>query len=235
MKKKVCGEFPEYCYKGYKCEDYARQFMDSGIFRLNCLCYLRHMEDTSRRDPTEGTGLTKEPGIVTVGWVSPNPAEKTIWTKEMGYQEHHIEFGNATFCLCTCLPDVSLDYMKERFDRYIVKIKDPKKLAEDINDFFIGEAQSFVIVACKVVYNKGQKLDRTLTINERLDLAYKQKPESFCPDCEFRIVAINSGEPCKREEYKFITGESDQGVPGCSFIEVNLSKRLKYVSWVNLE
>ena len=74
MDKKVCGEFPEFCYKAFKCEDYAKQFIYSGIFRLNCLLYCRNMEDVSRRDPTEGKGYTKEPGTVTVGWVSPNPA-----------------------------------------------------------------------------------------------------------------------------------------------------------------
>jgi len=115
MKKKVCGEFPEVCYKAFKYKKYAENFIYRGIFRLNCLRYLRNIEDESRRDETEGTGLTKEPGIITVGWVSPNPAEKTIWTREQGYQEHHTEYGNAIFCLCACLPEVELDYMKDRF------------------------------------------------------------------------------------------------------------------------
>ena len=234
MDKKVCGEFPEFCYKVFNCEEYAKQFIDSGTFRLNCLRYCRNMEDESRCDPTEGKGHTKEPGIVTVGWVSPNPAEKTIWTKEQGFQEHHSEYGNAIFCLCTCLQDVNRDHMKDKFGKYRVKIDDPRKLAEDINEYFFSNGQRFLIVGCRVVYNKGQKLEKKLTDNERLDMSYKQKPESFSPDCEFRIVAIKFGEPCK-EECKFLSGQFEQVEPECKFIEVNLGRQLDYLSFVTLE
>lgn len=231
MGKKVCGEFPEFCYKAYNNKDHAKQFIYKGIFRLNCRYYCRNMEDASRRDPTEGVGLTKEPGIVTVGWVSPNPAEKTIWTKENSYQEHHIELGNAIFCLCTCLREVNLDYMKERFGKYIVKINNPRKLAEDINEYFISKRQRFLIEGCKVVYNKGQKLNRKLTNNERLDMSYKQKPESFSPDQEFRIVAIKfrelSEQPCELK-CKYLSGQLE---PECKFIEVNLGKQLNYLTY----
>jgi hypothetical protein len=189
------------------------------------------MEDESRRDSTEGYGHTKEPGIVTVGWVSPNPAEKTIWTKEQGFQEHHSEYGNAIFCLCTCLQDVNRDHMKDKFGKYIVKIDDPRKLAEDINDYFISKEQKFLIVGCRVVYNKGQELEKKLTDNERVDMSYKQKPESFIPDCEFRIVAIKFGEPCK-DECKYLSGQFE---PECKFIELNLGRQLDYLSFVTLE
>lgn len=229
MKKKVCGEFPEFCYKAYKCEDHAKQFLESGTFRMGCLLSYREIEDKSRRDPTEGYGHTKEPGIVTVGWVSPNPAGKTIWAKEMGHQEHHIELGNAVFCFCTCLPEVDLAHMSNMFGKYIVKIDDPRKLAEDINDYFISIGQKFLIEGCKVVYNKGQKLNRELTNNERLDLSYKQKPESFSLDFEFRIVAIkfrkSSEQPCELK-CKYLSGQFEP----CRFIGVNLNRPLNYLS-----
>jgi hypothetical protein len=232
MKKKVCGEFPEFCYKAYNNNDHAKQFIYKGIFRLNCRYYCRNMEDASRRDQTEGVGLTKEPGIVTVGWVSPNPAEKTIWTKEQGFQEHHTEFGAAVFLFCTSLPEVNRDYMKEKFGKYIVKIDDPKKLAEDINDYFFSMGQRFRIEGCRVVYNKGQKLDRELTDNERVDLSYRQKEsEKFHKDCEFRIVVFKSGELCENK-CKYLSGQFEQE---CRFINVNLGKQLNYLSLVNPE
>jgi len=227
MKKKVCGEFPEICYKAFNCKKYAEDFMYRGNFRLNCLGYCRNMEDESRHDPTEGYGHTKEPGIVTVGLVSPNPADKTIWTREQGYQEHNTEYGNAIFCLCTCLPDVDFTHMSDKFGRYIVKINDPRRLAEDINEYFISNGHRFLIEGCKIVYNKGQKLDRELTDNERPDLAYMQKPESFSNDREFRIVAIKFGEPCK-EECKYLSGEFEQVEPECKFIKIDLGKQLNY-------
>jgi len=197
---------------------------------MGCLRFYREIEDKSRRDPTEGRGCTKEPGIVTVGWVSPNPAEKTIWTKEMGHQEHHIELGNPVFCFCTCLPDVDPAYMSETFGGYIVKINDPKRLAEDIKDYFINNGQNFLIEGCKVIYNKGQKLDKGLTDSERLDISYRQKEfDKFHKDCEFRIVAIKLNDPCP-EECKFLSGQFEQVEPECEFIEVNLNKPLNYLS-----
>ncbi len=124
--------------------------------------------------------------------------------------------------------------MKDKFGIYIVKIDDPRKLAETINDYFISKGQNFLIVGCRVIYNKGQKLERKLTDNERLDMAYKQKPESFSLEREFRIIAIRFGEPCK-EECKFISGQFEQFEPDCKFIEVSLGRQLDYLSFVTLE
>jgi hypothetical protein len=228
MKKQVCGEFPEFCYKAFDWKKYAEDFMYRGTFRLNCLGYCRNMEDESRRDSTEGYGHTKEPGIVTIGFVSPNPTEKTIWTKEQGFQEHHSEYNNAIFCLCTSLPDVDRAYMSDRFkSKYIVKINKPRTLAEEIADYLSNRGERFLIKGCNVVYNKGQKLDRELTNDERLDLSYTQKPASISLECEFRFVAIKFGEPCK-DECQYLSGQFEQVDPECKFIVVNLGKQLNY-------
>jgi hypothetical protein len=226
VKKEICGEFPESCYRAFKCEEHAEQFIYSGRFRMGCLLSYREIEDKPRRDPTEGRGHTKEPGTVPVGWVSPNPAEKTIWASEQGYQEHHSELGNAKFCLSTCLPVVDLPHMSSSFGRYIVEIKDPKQLGEDINDYFFSDGQRFLIEGCRVVYNKGQELDRKLKDYEGVDMSYKQKPFEFHPDCEFRIVAIQCGEPCNRE-CKYLDGEV---VPKCKHIEIDIGKK-DYLGW----
>ncbi len=232
MKKKVCGEFPEFCYRAFKCEKHAKQFIDNGIFRLNCLGYCRNMEEASRRDPTEGRGHTLEPGIVTYFGFSPNPAEKPVLMRKIGYQKHDSEYGNKVYCFCTCLPEVDCTHMLEKFGKYIVKINEPKRLAEDINDYFISKGQKILIKGCRVVYNKGQKLNKELTNNERFDLSYKQKPESFSPDCEFRIVAIKLSEPCKAEcKFFDVDGQSE---PECKFIEVNLNKPLNYLDQLGL-
>ena len=229
-KREVCGEFPEFCYKAYRSEAHAKQFIE-GAFRMNCRFYCREMEDESRRDTTEGNGYTLEPGIVTTGLVSPNPAEKTIWIKEQGYQKHHIDFGNATFLFCGSLPEVNAEYIN-KFGKYILKINDPRKLAEDINDHLFNIGQRFQIEGCRVIYNKGKKLDRKLSDNERLELPYKQKPEIFINDCEFRIVAIRFGEPCNHE-CKYLDGKFEPVEPECKFININLGKKLDYISWMS--
>lgn len=189
LKNNICGEFPDFCYKTYDCEDYANQFVFSGKFRLGCLGYYRNIEDIFRCDQTEGFGCTREPGEFSVGWVSSNPKEKTIWAIEKGHQEHHSELGNKIYCFSTYLPEVRFGHIL-KMGNYIVKINNPRKLAEDINEYLLHLKKRFLIVGCRVVYNKGQKLEEKLTDNERLDLAYKQKPEKFSPECEFRIIAI---------------------------------------------
>jgi hypothetical protein len=187
------------------------------------------MEHKSRCDPTEGFGRTIEPGIVTIGLVSPNPAEKTIWIREKGYQEHHIEQGNKKYLFCTCLPEVKRYHILKNFGKHIVKINEPRRLAENTNNYFISKCQKILIEGCRVVYNKGLKLDRELNDNERLDLAYKQKPESFKFDCEFRIVANKLGEVCEHE-CKFLDGLAE---PSCEYIYVDLNKSLDYVEIQN--
>jgi hypothetical protein len=120
--------------------------------------------------------------------------------------------------------------MMEAFGKFIVRIDDPAKLAEDIHDYYVNKGVRVLIEGCRVVYNKGQEVDRMLTANERLDLAYKQKPERFSPDCEFRFVAIKFGEPCP-EECRFIGGQGSK----CRFEEcqtVASGRPLEYLVFI---
>ena len=233
MNEKICGEFPKFCYRAFDHEDHARQFVNEGTFRMRCLLSYRE-GDKARSDPTEGRGHIKQPGMVPTLWFSPNPDDKTIVTREPGYVERRPKLLNAKFCLCTCLPEVNLGHMREAFkSKYIVRIDDPEKLAEDIHDYYVNKGVRMLIEGCKVVYNKGQKVYRMMTDNEIRDLAYKQKPECFSPDCEFRFVAIKFGEPCP-EECKFIGGQEAK----CRFEEcqtVALGRPLKYLVFMEPE
>ncbi len=225
-KNVVCGEFPEFCYRAFDCERYAQQFVASGILRLGCLHYYRNIEDSSRRDPTEGSACTREPGIVMEGCFSPNSEEKPIWTRRRGHQTHHSSL-DGVFCFCTSLPTVDLNHMRGAFGEYIVRINDPRELADDINDYLASSGQQFVVKGCNVVYNKGQNLDRELTCDERADLSYSQKSEGFYADCEFRIVAIRC-TPCK-QECKYLDGQFGRAEPGCDeLVAINLGKPLRY-------
>lgn len=175
--------------------------------------------DPKRRDATEGHAFTREPGIITIGLVSPSRDDQTIWTQEAGYRECHGETTNPVFCFCTFLPQASLNHISDNYGRYIVKIGEPRKLAEEIRCYLRGKARNCLIRGCEVVYNKGQELDHRLTVNERADLDYTQKPfkedgREYHKDHEFRFVVIDF--------------ESNQD----PFIEVNLNKRLDYLSLV---
>jgi len=224
---KVCGEFPEFCYKAFECKEYAEDFMVRGTFRMGCQFFYKSIEDKARCDPTEGSGSIKVPGIVTYYGFSPDHAEEPICLQKMGHREESSGLSNPRFCFCTSLPDVDRNHMKT-LGKYIVKINNPRKLAEDINDYFTSnEEEKFLIVGCNVAYNKGQESDRQLTKNEIVDLPYKQKPEIFSADCEFRVVAIKLSESCTGE-CKFLSEEFEQVDPECKYKTVNLRKKLDY-------
>ena len=224
---KVCGEFPEYCYRAFECKEHAESFMNKGVFRMGCQLSYKAIENERLRDATEGSVSIRVPGIVTSYGFSQDRAEEPICLQKMGHREESGGSGNPRFCFCTSLPDVDHNHMKT-LGKYIVKINDPRKLAEDINNYFANnEKGKFSIEGMDIVYNKGQESDRQLTNNEKADLAYKQKPECFSPNCEFRIVAIKLGELCK-EECKYLSGQFEQVEPDCKFIEVNLEKPLDY-------
>ena len=58
-------------------------------------------------------------------------------------------------------------------------------------------------------------------------MSYKQKPESFKSDCEFRIVAVKLGEVCKELcKFRDVDGVLE---PKCKFIEINFGKKLSYL------
>ena len=115
--------------------------------------------------------------------------------------------------MCMCFSDVDWDHIK-KLGNYVVKIDQPKKIAEEIRNHLFKMGLNFMIEGHKVVYDKGKEIDETLTEDERYERAYMQKPEKFSSDCEFRIVAMNLDD--NKEE----------------FLEINLNKSLNYVSLV---
>ena len=79
---KVCGEFPEFCYRAFDYKKYAEDFMNRGVFRMGCQLYFKACESKSRCDPTEGTGSTKEPGFVTsIGFSQNHTKNQSMYKK----------------------------------------------------------------------------------------------------------------------------------------------------------
>jgi len=232
---KVCGEFPEYCYKAFKCKKHAESFVDRGTFRMSCQLSYKALENEQLRDATEGCGLIKVPGIVTYHGLTQDSAEKPISIQKRDHIEKTGGLRNPRFCFCTCLPEVDRNHIKT-LGKYIVKINNPRKLAEDINDYFANNEQGkYSIEGCNVIYNKGQESGKQLTTTEIVDLDYKQKPERFRDNCEFRIVAMKLSKVCDGE-CKFFDGPSERDDkrddPECAYIKIELGKKLDYLSFV---
>lgn len=229
MDRKVCGDFPKFCYKGFDCVEYANSFMDEGTLCIGCLPYYRHIEDNEakdRQDQTEGTAVIRCPGPVIKGWVPPNPEEATIWIREWGEREEHGEYLGKVFRFCASLPTVDLSRMSTTY-KAIVRINDPRKLAEEIHDYHFGKGHNVLVVGRSISYTKGERTDRELTSDEKVDLDYTQKPPRFAHQCEFGIHVIPfeiCPEECKNPEGQF--------QPRCEFI-VNLGKKLDYLTLVH--
>ncbi len=211
MKKKVIGNFPEFCFRAFDKLKYAKKFIENGSFRLNNIKTYPKIKCKSRRDSYEGIGIIKEFGIWPAYSFSSDPKEKTIIENKKYHRKSEISLHNNVFILSTSLPHVSLDYISNKFGPFIVKIIKPKFLANEINDYLFRNKLSYLIEGHKIKYNKGKKIHSSMTNNERLDLSYTQKSRFFLKECEFRISAINLSNNSKNK-----------------FLEINLNKKLNY-------
>jgi len=116
------------------------------------------------------------------------------------------------------VPSVDLDLLRERFGPWLVRIKQPRRFAQEISDYLGTLPYRFAggVKGCFVQYNKGEKTRRQLPISASTPLAYMQKPAAaFSVEKEFRFVVIVSGKPSQW------LGED--------FLSLDLGRRLDYV------
>ena len=101
-----------------------------------------------------------------------------------------------------------MGHISNEFGKYIVRISNPRKLAEDITSFLENMPHKFAggIEGLTVKYNKGHIFDKDMGNIERTALSYSQKPEKFSPDNEFRFVSIIMDRPSIQynEDYLYI-------------------------------
>jgi hypothetical protein len=60
------NQIPSILYRAFTTIDYARDFIEQGLFRMGSPGRYKNIEDQKRRDITEGTGHIKTPGDVDV-------------------------------------------------------------------------------------------------------------------------------------------------------------------------
>ncbi|MHC5083070.1 MAG: hypothetical protein ACYTET_03925 [Planctomycetota bacterium] len=212
MKKGIQGEFPDFCYKFYKCKKYAVEFIQKGSFRLGSLESYRSIEDNSRQDSSEGTGHIIEKTNAPVYGYSPKNPNDVIQREVESDVESQVELHNPTYSFCTVLPAGNCDQISKKFGKYIVKINKPLTFAEEINNY-LNSPSRFLVEGHKVLYNKGQNLGTILSDDDRIELSYKQKPEDYSQENEFRFVAIDLAS----QEYE-------------EFLKIELNKTLEYLS-----
>ncbi len=186
---------PRYLYRAFKCETFASDFVERGKFRMGRSRIYQEIEDIKRQDPNEGIGH---------------------YVDKDGIHEH-FQLGNTMYLLCCSRPEVDYGYLTEKMGRHVVRIIDPQRLVDDVNQFLASSQYKFPAgILCKAVqYSKGKKLSESLDKYCRAIFSTYQKTHSFKAEAEFRLIAILI-DSCGSKE------------PG-DYLEINLGKKLDYI------
>jgi hypothetical protein len=216
------GEFPARLFRVFDEEKWARAFVEQGVLRLRPVQYFAALEDAVRADPSEGHAHLQIPGDVTsVHFSRVGQAVRT--TSEPGFLNFSAEFVNPVFVCCFSRPpndDVTL--LPWKFGNFAVRIDDPLLLATDLTEALTrdGVLRATPVVEChRVMYNKGERLDREPDHFTRTRLSFTQKPRRFGDEYEWRLASIDGR----------VKGTRDLMA---EFYDVAMRKRLPYAKLI---
>jgi len=192
------GKYPKLVYRAFTERSYALDFVCRGKFRMGNLRVYPTLEDAERCDSSEGEGHFQRFGTVTtVDFVQ--GSDETFVAQKPGYVHTHTELLNPKFVLSCSLPGVDLEYLRSRFGPWLVRIDQPRRLAQDVSDYLESLPDRFTgVEGCLVHYNKGGKVRPELSNIASTRLSYSQKPAVFSQEKEFRFVVIAMGTPGSR-------------------------------------
>ncbi len=202
---KAHGRFPRFVYRAFTNSSYVEDFALCGKFRMGNIRVYSTLEDAERRDSSEGEGHFQRFGTVTSVDFVPGSAD-TLVTQAPGYVHTHTELLNPKFVLSCSLPGVDLEYLRSRFGAWLVRIDDPRRLAQEVSNYLEGLPHRFTgVEGCIVHYNKGGKVRAELSNIASTRLSYSQKLAAFSLDREFRFVVIAMGKPGSRFDDDYLT------------------------------
>jgi hypothetical protein len=161
------GYFPKVVYRAFTHKEHMDGFL-RGSIRFGALSIYRALEDDARRDNLEGIShLTY-----------------------IGLDHHGAMPGTTAYALCCSVSLHAL--LKANLGQYVVRIMNPRTLAERITDALKRRAEMFYegVEGLIVHYTKGHRRDAMPKPFELIRLSYSQKPVRFAPDEEFRFVVI---------------------------------------------
>lgn len=162
-------QIPSFLYHAFSKQEYASDFIARGLFLMRLPEYYRKIEDTKRKDSTEGIGRFKT-----------------------GNTEHETLNLNCKYLLCCSGPEVDLNLLKCKFGAYIVKINDPLHFAQDVTSWLHNERIPLMWDAAwkKVCYNKDQALLEKFSKEQYAEFGYIQKDPKFSDEYEYRLIVI---------------------------------------------
>ena len=201
---KAHERFPRFVYRAFTQKSYAEDFALRGRFRLGNLRLYPGIEAEERRDASEGQGHFEHFGMsASVDFVA--ESDGTSVSQTPGYVHMHTELLNPAFILSCSLPGVELNYLRSHFGQWLVKIAEPKQLAQDLSRYLETLPDRFTgVEGCLVNCNKGCRVGEHLSNIASTRLAYSQKPVAFSREKEFRFVVIAMGTPSLRFNAKYL-------------------------------
>ncbi len=107
------NSFPHVLYRAFETHEYADAFTKFGKFRVGALRTYKQIENSKRRDSTEGDGHYIDGKGVNA----------------------HFQLGNDVYVLSCSKANVDLKFLRKKFGRYVVRINEPRELASDMQSY----------------------------------------------------------------------------------------------------
>jgi len=214
------GDFPPYLRRFMNELTYARDFVERGRIRLALVQSYVAIEDRARRDGSEGQAKIQILALVPMVTVDRHRMTCVNAGTAPGILNYGGTFLNLVYVCCFSFPPAADEpLLAQRFGHYVVRIHDPKRLAQEITRALQAERKlgpSPVVRCCRVAYTKGEIAAAVPTAEERAELAYRQKPPAFASDHEYRFVVISNRPARERRN------------PSCEFHSVEIGSCMDY-------
>ncbi|MEQ8767871.1 MAG: hypothetical protein RL885_28465 [Planctomycetota bacterium] len=184
-----------YLLRAFQKLEHAEDLAFRGRVRFVDVHYYKDIEDPARRDGSEGSGQLRVPSNSVETLHIDSATGKTLGsTFAPGYLNFGSTYIHPVYALCMSGPGVDLSFLRRKMGRYVVRIRDPERLVDDVVESLqecpIPDREVFFVHLLPVEYKKGlvgAKPDDTVR------LSYAQKPPDFVDECEYRLVIGVSG------------------------------------------
>ncbi|MCI0559249.1 MAG: hypothetical protein MN733_12200 [Nitrososphaera sp.] len=192
--------FPHVLYRAFETHKYADAFTKIGKFRMGALRTYKQIENSNRRDSTEGDGHYIDGKGVNA----------------------HFQLGNDVYVLSCSKANVDLKFLREKFGRYVVRINKPSRLASDIRSYMEqrGICNFGGVKGISVTYTKGAVVTEDLDPMGRAKLSISQKHRCFSKECEYRFYTILNQNPLNPKPLPEIQD---------GYLTIDLARELSYV------
>ena len=200
----VIEELPTRLFRAWDDPGFAQAFLRGGHLRLRPIQYYKGLEESKRRDATEGQGHLLVPGDVPVVTLDRMTGEKVSSGSQPGHFNWRMGFVNPTYILCLSDPAVDLAELTG-FGRHVIEVFSPKALVESLHKAVLAMDLGDRIVAyvdCFAVrYDKGLVGHEPTESTWRVRIAYGQKPPIFAGEKEYRCAVVLSGSAAGAPDY----------------------------------